>query len=1064
MLTDNNLIWKAKLDTSQIQRGVTKVKSKLGGLGDKLGGLGGKLGGLVKGFSGVAGAIGVAIAVGTVMVKTIEKIVKVNKVLETSQASLKSILGATADEMVFYRETAISLSTANTQTAVEITNLMKVLGSQKPEILGNAEALQLLTEKTIILSDASGRLAEDTGKDLTGALNQFGEGVEEADRFMNVLAAGSQKYSADIGYLSAAIEKTGKVASDSNMSFEETVGALEVLAPAFSQPTVAGRNFQNTLLNLKKAGAGYESGIFNMGDALDEVKLKYDNLATAQEKDAYLLKMFGQEGITAGKILLDNTEKLKEYTAGVTGTNTAVEQAITNNDTLEASQKKLKNTWDALIYSFNKKNVLTGFFKEIVDGQQKVLTKFIKMKENFSKLFNENIGKEFKELKKPFSELNKELESSKKAFVNFKNKLNELNKKKNEFLAKQAGKFLKSQLEPLKMFLRVATNVVKITKKGFNIAKKWTKEQIENAKKWTKGQIENAKAQIRQTEAYSKFTEILEKLKTKFGEIMDYLQPTIQMVDDFFTPIIDKAKELLKTIGIIETKTADSSGKLTSKLRVTRETTDETQTIFGTTNEADVLKTYAEIETKIKDITQLRIEATKTGLDKQLALLQLAKEEELKKYKDNAEAIKYINKIYADKEAKLRKDEKQRLIDEVKTISKLQIEATKTGLDKELALLQLAKEAEQLVYKDNAEAIKYINKIYADKEAKLRKDEKQRLIDEANELAETLFNLQSESLDKTLTNLEKEYDKKLELAKDNADLIIDIENQKIEAIKEATTQFYQELADQQMTAYAKEQELAKLRFDQTNYNDAEQKKYVLQQQIDTYNKRLEIENKRLENEKTLTEQEIEMINLRMKSAQLELSNLQQTTSILGGIFAQVGKSLEQMNTENINSMRDFSNALYTATKENIKNYLAETVAVSIKNAMIKSGNPALGLILAGASALAIKLMFDKILPSAPKFAKGGIVAGSSTTGDNVLARVNSGERISTAREQIEQTKIYNLVNSSFGKQKQTDLTATNKLLTEQNDLLKSNKTFVSDNGKIFGLNTQSGDIIQRKIL
>jgi hypothetical protein len=41
----------------------------------------------------------------------------------------------------------------------------------------------------------------------------------------------------------------------------------------------------------------------------------------------------------------------------------------------------------------------------------------------------------------------------------------------------------------------------------------------------------------------------------------------------------------------------------------------------------------------------------------------------------------------------------------------------------------------------------------------------------------------------------------------------------------------------------------------------------------------------------------------------------------------------------------------------------------------------------------------RAIQSAPRFERGGIVAGSSFTGDNVLARVNSGELILNRAQQ-----------------------------------------------------------------
>ena len=49
------------------------------------------------------------------------------------------------------------------------------------------------------------------------------------------------------------------------------------------------------------------------------------------------------------------------------------------------------------------------------------------------------------------------------------------------------------------------------------------------------------------------------------------------------------------------------------------------------------------------------------------------------------------------------------------------------------------------------------------------------------------------------------------------------------------------------------------------------------------------------------------------------------------------------------------------------------------------------------------------VPNAPKFATGGIVGGTSYVGDNVIARVNSGEMILNAEQQ---RKLFDMIAKS----------------------------------------------------
>ena len=75
--------------------------------------------------------------------------------------------------------------------------------------------------------------------------------------------------------------------------------------------------------------------------------------------------------------------------------------------------------------------------------------------------------------------------------------------------------------------------------------------------------------------------------------------------------------------------------------------------------------------------------------------------------------------------------------------------------------------------------------------------------------------------------------------------------------------------------------------------------------------------------------------------------------------------------------------------------------------------PIVGIALAAAGLVAILGLMGKL----PKFANGGIVGGGSTSGDNMLARVNSGEMILNGGQQ---RRLFNAINSgNLGSNQQT---------------------------------------------
>ena len=92
------------------------------------------------------------------------------------------------------------------------------------------DGLNTLQEKSITLAQASGMSLDAAAEALAGTVNQFGLGADQAERVINVLAAGSKYGAAEIGELAQGFKVAGASASAMGLSVEETAGALEVLS------------------------------------------------------------------------------------------------------------------------------------------------------------------------------------------------------------------------------------------------------------------------------------------------------------------------------------------------------------------------------------------------------------------------------------------------------------------------------------------------------------------------------------------------------------------------------------------------------------------------------------------------------------------------------------------------------------------------------------------------------------------------------------------------------------------------------------------------------------------
>ncbi|MDD4385752.1 MAG: phage tail tape measure protein, partial [Bacteroidales bacterium] len=265
-------------------------------------------------------------------------------------AELSALTGLAGEELEWLSKTAKELSTSTTESGVKITSsandildAYKIMGSARPDLLANKEALAEVTEKALILAEAAKMETAPAIDAVAAAMNQFDLGAEHSLRIINAFAAGSLAGSAEVDHLTQSFANVGTVADDSNLSLEQTVAVLEVLGEKQLKGAEAGTMLRSALLKMKAAGLGYESGMFNLRDALVEANAKLETFSTNLEKDAYKQETFGQRSIVVGTILLDNIEKYDSLTEAVTGTNTAIEQATINTDTNKASLKQAQN-------------------------------------------------------------------------------------------------------------------------------------------------------------------------------------------------------------------------------------------------------------------------------------------------------------------------------------------------------------------------------------------------------------------------------------------------------------------------------------------------------------------------------------------------------------------------------------------------------------------------------------------------------------------------------------------------------------------------------------------------
>lgn len=364
----------AKLVTAELQKIKTEVQETEGWLSRFNNGFA-KWGGLLA--TGAATITGVSMALNTLRNNRDSK--------ESSQAELKALTGLDDESIQWLTKQAEQLSTTMDESGLrirqssdEILQAYMLIGSKKPELLKDKEALNAVTIEAMRLAAAAKIDLKDAVTATTVSLNMYGESADQAARYVNVLAAGSKEGAADVSAQAASIKNAGVAASGAGVSIEQLQGTIQMLAEKGLEAEPAGTALRKFFLVLQTGPDETNPKVVGLQTALENLNKK--SLTAAQ-----IQTMFGEEAYSAATILIDNADKVRQYTEAVTDTNIAMEQAAINSDTNEAKMAQYRNSIkEAGIELMERLNpslsLFTGWTTKIIVALPTLIDWFIKYK------------------------------------------------------------------------------------------------------------------------------------------------------------------------------------------------------------------------------------------------------------------------------------------------------------------------------------------------------------------------------------------------------------------------------------------------------------------------------------------------------------------------------------------------------------------------------------------------------------------------------------------------------------------------------------------------------------
>lgn len=241
--------------------------------------------------------------------------------MQKSQQDLQALLGVSDEVVQDYTNSAVEMSKGTKQSAADVLDAFTLIGSQAPQLLDDKKGLEEVTRAAQTLAKASGMDLVDAASAITTAMNQMGVEAKDASMIIDGLSTGAQKGSADIEYQKTAMEKSGAAAKMAGLSYKDLIASIETIAPSFSSADVAGTSLKSTLIALEtQTESKYKPSVVGINQAL--ANLSAANLS-AEEK----VKIFGAANLTCASALLKNQQGLADMQTALQQTGSASEMA-----------------------------------------------------------------------------------------------------------------------------------------------------------------------------------------------------------------------------------------------------------------------------------------------------------------------------------------------------------------------------------------------------------------------------------------------------------------------------------------------------------------------------------------------------------------------------------------------------------------------------------------------------------------------------------------------------------------------------------------------------------------
>lgn len=272
-----------------------------------------------------------------------------------AMSQVQAISGIAGDKFDLVEQKARDLAKTFGVDASDAAGVFSTLLSQLgPQIAEYPDAIESMARSSLTLSKTMDGDVAGAVRALTTSFNAFeGEAtdVDSAAKLMNMqmnlIAKSAQVGAAEVVDISESLKNIGPAASNLGVSFAETNALFQVLGQNQIKAAEAGTALRNAMLILSAPTSDAAKALQALGVDMSVMSDKsipfaerLKELVPVMNNTEVMARLFGRENVVAGQILVGNTEKIKQWTEEVQGSNSAVDQAnIIMNTTAERMKR-----------------------------------------------------------------------------------------------------------------------------------------------------------------------------------------------------------------------------------------------------------------------------------------------------------------------------------------------------------------------------------------------------------------------------------------------------------------------------------------------------------------------------------------------------------------------------------------------------------------------------------------------------------------------------------------------------------------------------------------------------